>query len=520
MTEIRALADNQDEAVAFLSDPRSHGPEVDKVERIDTHAALVFLAGDRAYKIKRAVRYPYLDFTTLRQRREACERELVLNRRTAPQIYLKVEAVVRRADGTLTLGGRGDPVEWAVVMVRFRQDLLFDRLAQDGRLTSALILRLADRVAAFHDGAEAITGDGFGNIKWTIDETLEELAEASFLFSRPAVSNLRAGLTRRLDELEATLRQRSANGLVRRCHGDLHLRNIVLLQEQPVLFDCIEFNDRIACSDVLYDLAFLLMDLDHRNLRSAANLLLNRYLRRRSDLSGLAALPLFLATRAAIRAKVTLSAAQAIGPAEGSTDLETEAHGYFRLSQSYLEPKSPQLIAVGGFSGSGKTRLAGDLAPEIGAAPGALHLRSDVLRKDLLGVDELTRLPETSYDKATSRRVYDTLLTRAKTALEAGHSVLLDASFIGAGERIRIEALARDSDAAFIGLWLEADQSRLLERVAHRRGDASDATQEVVRRQQRGDPGTLSWLRLDANPDYGDVLRTARSVLRARPPVL
>jgi aminoglycoside phosphotransferase family enzyme len=274
---------DQSEVVAFLQNPATHGGQ--PVERFDTHGAMVFLAGSRAYKVKRAVKFPYMDFSTLAKRKWACEREITFNRRTAPSLYLHTLAINRAGDAGLVLGGDGEVVEWAVVMRRFDQADLLDRLAQEGRLTGALMTELADAVARFHTSADPIgggteSGGGSDGLRWVIEETLEEFAERPDLFPPTDIEDLRRTARSRLSQTAVVLDQRLAQGFVRRCHGDLHLRNICLIDGAPTLFDCIEFNDRLACIDVFYDLAFLLMDLEHRGLRPLANLVFNRYLSR------------------------------------------------------------------------------------------------------------------------------------------------------------------------------------------------------------------------------------------------
>ncbi len=515
MEAATAVAEDQSEVAEFLADPVTHGAPTGAVERIDTHAAMVFLAGQRAYKVKRAVRYPYLDFSTLAKRRSACRREIELNRRTAPKIYLEAAPIVRGPDGRLAIGGQGEEVEWAVVMARFDQDMLLDRLAHQGLLTDDLVDRLADEIARFHEAAEVIAegADGTGNLRWAVEETLEELEQAHGLFSIINIPRFAATARSRLDALAGLLARRRAAGTLRRCHGDLHLGNIVVVDGSPLLFDCIEFNDRIACIDVLYDLAFLLMDLEHRDQRQAANRLFNRYLERRPDFAGLAALPLFLSTRAAIRAKVHLSAAEQIRSHRDQRSHRGDAASYLELAEAFLAPVAPCLIAVGGRSGSGKTRLARDLAPLAGRAPGALHLRSDQLRKAALETDELTRLGPEAYSPEISRRVYDRLCGHARAALAAGHAVVADATFMAPDERRRIEQLARDFGAPFHGLWLDAPEQTLVDRVAQRGADASDATAAVVRHQLDQDLGTLSWRRIDSDRPLCEVLAEAVSAV-------
>ncbi len=311
--------------------------------------------------------------------------------------------------------------------------------------------------------------------------------------------------------LRPLLAERERGGVVRRCHGDLHLGNIVLLDGAPVLFDAIEFDPRIAIADVLYDLAFLLMDLIERGRNAAANSVLNRYLsetQRAEDLDALDALPLFLSVRAAIRAKVT---AARHAPSAERAPVEQSARDYFALAGRLLAPPPPILLAVGGLSGTGKSLLARALAPDILPAPGAVLLRSDVERKLLFGVAETEQLPETAYTPDVTAKVYATLADKARRVLAAGHSAIVDAVFADARERAAIAQAT--GDAAFHGLFLTADLAVRLARVGAREADASDADAAVARRQEQYDLGDLQWTSVDASGSSEETLRRAKAAL-------
>src|SRR5246127_816873 len=305
-----SMLDDQQDIIAFLSDPSSYGTGVDRVEIIETHASLLFLAGDRAYKLKRAVKYPYLDFSTAERRKRACEAELALNRRTAPAIYLEIRGIGRTPTGDLAFSSSDGAIDWVVVMRRFDQALLFDALARSGGLTAQLMDALADSVASFHAKAEQHFDRGGA-------AEMAELAEIQYRclaaiqhagFEREQVEEIRGKWRERVATVAPLLERRRAIGKIRHCHGDLHLRNICLFDGKPTLFDCLEFDEALARIDVLYDLAFLLMDLEHRGLGHFANRVFNRYLDRSGEDDGLAAMPLFLSLRAAIRAHVTATA--------------------------------------------------------------------------------------------------------------------------------------------------------------------------------------------------------------------
>jgi aminoglycoside phosphotransferase family enzyme/predicted kinase len=507
---------SQDALIAFLSEGRSFGMPGAAVERITTHAAIVFLVGARAYKMKRAVRYSFLDFTTFDRRKSALESELELNRRTAPMIYLRLVPVTRQDGGALALAGSGEPVEWLLEMMRFNQEARLDRVAQRGALTPAVVDELALEIAAFHErsAARAEYG-GHAGMQEVIEGNAEDFAALPPEILPPDQHRRLTGRCR--DELarrEGLLEERRLNGRVRRCHGDLHLGNIVLLEGRPVLFDCLEFDESLASTDVLYDLAFLLMDLQHQGLPRFAWRLLNGYLDETWDDAGLALLPLFLACRAAVRAKVLGLAA---GAADASApSVVAEAREYLERALVYLNPPPARLVAIGGVSGTGKSTLARQLAPEVGAAPGAVVLRSDVVRKRMHGIAPGERLPPEAYQKEISRLVYDTLAERAAVLVRAGHAAIVDAVFLDPEERTQMERVAKDAGVNFQGLWLTAPEDVLVRRISGRRGDASDATADVLRQQLAADPGPLTWPTVDVGGAAENVAVQARDLLGAK----
>jgi len=505
------MGDDAQQAVFdFLADPASHGGA--PVVRIDTHAASVFLAGPRALKIKRAVRFPVLDYSTLDKRKAACAAEIKVNHPYAPAIYRGVVAITREADGRLTIGGKGAPVEWAVEMRRFDETRTLDHLAERGEIDEHLADALGRAVAQAHAVAPVVADAGFADeLAEFVTQNDTELRASPELFAPEAVAALTAATRAALERVRALLAARERNGLVRRCHGDLHLGNIVLIDGAPVLFDAIEFDPRIATGDVLYDLAFLLMDLIERGLKAAANIVLNRYLmetRRPSDLDALAALPLLLSLRAAIRAKVSAERQ----PRDAS--IERSARDYFALAQRLLAPPPPQLIAIGGLSGTGKSLLARALAAELPPAPGAVWLRSDVERKALFGVAETEQLPQAAYARDVTAKVYDALGGKAAQVLAAGHSAIVDAVFATADERKTIAQAA--GTATFHGLFLSAPLSTRVARVGTRAGDASDADAAVARAQEQYDLGAMTWRQINAAGTPEQTLAYAKAALRLK----
>ena len=497
---------DQSAVVEFLGASPTHGGA--PVERIDTHTAVVFLAGARAWKLKRAVRFDYLDFSTLDRRKACCEAEVRLNQRTAPSIYLGVVAVTRETGGTLTLGGEGTPVEWLVAMNRFDQAALLDRMAAGGTLGLELMPPLGAAIAAFHHDAEPRANHGgAAGMRAVAEGNAAGFGDVGAGVLDPAAcARLTAATLGAIAQHARLLDDRRDAGCVRQCHGDLHLRNIVLLDGRPTLFDAIEFNDALACIDVLYDLAFLLMDLWRRQLPRHANVVWNVYLATARDIAGLPLLPLFLSLRAAVRAKTSATAARVQPEAAAARELQQLAREYLALAERLLEPRGPRLVAIGGLSGTGKSTLAAALAPRLGSPPGAVVLRSDEIRKRMCGVDPQQRLGAAGYTAGVSAQVYAALAEQARAVVSGGSSVIADAVYGTPLQRLAIEHAAAAAGVPFAGFWLDAPESALVPRVAQRRGDASDADAAVVRLQQARDTGVITWQRVDASGSADAVL--------------
>jgi uncharacterized protein len=511
---IRQNGDGQSEVLAFLADPATHGGA--PVRRIDTHSAAVFLAGDRAFKVKRAVRYSYLDFSTLAQRRAACEAELEINRAFAPGLYLRVIPITREPDGALRLGGRGDVVEWAVEMRRFDEMRTLDRLAEDNAIELALADKLARAVAATHNRIPVLEGAPWiAALSSYVAENDAAFRADPDLFDPAQAASLGRDSRLALNRLRPLLAARGAEGMVRRGHGDLHLGNVALLDGNPMLFDAVEFSPLIAAGDVLYDLAFLLMDLVERSLPAAANVVLNRYLaetRRMSDLDAVAALPFFMSLRAAIRANVTAARA-AIARTPDRNEAWSSAKKYFVLACRLIQPAPPVLVGIGGLSGTGKSRLAATLAPELAPAPGAIVLRSDVERKAMQGRREDERLPPQAYTPESAARVYAMLVEKAGRVIAAGHSAIIDAVFARPHERDALRNVAQARGVTFHGLFLTADMATRVARVGSRLADASDAGGTVARAQERYVLGHNDWQSIDASGVPEHTLARARELL-------
>lgn len=483
----------------------------DDAQVIDTHISRVVIGRDRAFKIKKPVAFSYLDFATREKRAAAAETEVAINRRTAPQIYLGTRRISRANSGGLEMDGAGETIETVVEMRSFDQADLFDQMAQRGALTAALMTRLTERLVAFHrDAAPNFEFGGASGMAEIL--ALDEGALAGSGLATPdRIAAFDAALREKLAILAPILDSRRAAGKVRRCHGDLTLRNICLFEGEPTPFDAIEFDERLATIDVLYDLAFLLMDLTHRGLGGHANLVFNRYLDAADEADGLPALPLFMAVRASIRAHVTATQARSAA-GDKADELRREAEGYFDLAESLIKPRENALVAIGGFSGSGKSTLAATLAPRIGPAPGARVLSSDRIRKSLHGVTATDRLPSEAYAPAVSERVYAQMRMEAARSLSLGGAAIADGVFDRPQLATAIEQVARDAAAPFTGLWLTAPRDKMAGRIAARRNDPSDATPAVLDMQMAKGVAPDGWIRIDAAREPAEILADALEV--------
>ncbi|SNR84869.1 AAA family ATPase [Puniceibacterium sediminis] len=504
--------DDQSEAIRFLQDGAGRGAPA---QRIDTHGAMIFLIGQEALKIKRAVKYDYMDLSTVEKRHAMLEREFELNRGTAPSIYKSVLPLVRAPDGTVTMGGSGDILEWILCMNRFPQEAELTQIAQDRGIGDDLAQALGTAVADYHETTPVKRLNAYSLIGEILDELDRVFAAMNMALGgdpEAFIAQSRQIWADRANDLA----QRSREGHVRRCHGDLHLRNIVMIDGVPTPFDALEFDERLGTCDTLYDLAFLLMDLDHLGMTHAANLVLNAYLARRSlDLSesGLSLLPLYLSLRAAIRAMVEV---QTSAVASLGNDNKRDARAYLTQALAYLEPTAPTLVAIGGYSGTGKTTIARAISHQIGNSPGAIHIRSDVLRKRLLHRDPLDRLGNEGYTPGITDRTYDAIRRQARQVLDQGHSAILDAVHGDPEARHAAEAVAKASGCDFIGIWLESSTQTRLSRVTSRKPDASDADAAVVNKQAVADPGPINWHRVDTDQPMDAVIDVVSAILKSK----
>ncbi|HEY2133288.1 MAG TPA: AAA family ATPase [Acetobacteraceae bacterium] len=462
---------------------------------IETHISAVFAGTDTVWKLRKAIRLDFLDFSTLAERHRTALRELALNAPHAPGMYRDVVPVVRRSGGALALGGEGETIDWVLRMARVPDaDFLDHRAPAD---VAAMADALGDVVAAYHAGLMPVDRDAFAILDSAFRGNVRSARSAGLAEDRIAAweADMAQALAARADWLAA----RGTAGFVRRAHGDLHLGNLALWQGRPVAFDALEFDEALATIDLGYDLAFLLMDLDMRVGRPAANRVLNRYVARTGDWDLVMGLPLFLSLRAMIRAHVAARRKQ-----------PDQAGAYLTRAIDYLVPCRSVAVAIGGLPGTGKSTLARALAPSLGPAPGALVLRSDEIRKRLHGAAPEIRLPPSAYTADANRIVAETLTTALAGTVAGGHAVIADATFLDIAQRDAIACAA--GSVPFLGVWLQAPLQVLEKRVAGRRGDASDADTALLRRMAPSDPGPRGWLAVDAT-DGDAALAAIRAAL-------
>ncbi len=466
--------------VDALRSARCYPHAVAEIRRIETHISLVLLTGAYAYKIKKPVNLGFLDFSTLEARGRACEEEVRLNRRTAPQIYLGVVPITGSV-GAPIIEGNGEPIEYAVKMQQFPADsLMLDRLTA-GVLTAANVDTLSARLASFHrEVGRSTSADPFGTpaaIRARIQEALDAPGATEWS-SREQTDTLREWIEREWARQAAVMARRKENGFVRECHGDLHLANIAMIDGLPVPFDCLEFNADLRWGDVMGEVAFTFMDFLAHGRRDFGWRFLNGYLEETGDYEGAVLLRLYAAYRASVRSKVAgIRAHQSAIASPERAEAINSAGRYWTLALDLAVATTPVLVLTHGLSGSGKSTVARVAADSIGA----IRVRSDVERKRLFNVAPATRsasvLGAGLYGPEATRKTYDRLADIARSLLAAGLSVIMDATFLARAERKTFGAIAESMGARFVILDCVAPDEVLRARVAKRNESGADASE-------------------------------------------
>lgn len=477
MTSPVVTGGTQDTLITALQRPGCYRHAATDIELFETHISWVLLAGKYAYKVKKALKLEFLDFSTLEKRRHFCEEELRLNSRWAPQLYLEVVPICGSAEDPV-IDGDGDVIEYALRMLRFPQDAQLDRQLDAGLLTYSDMRDLAQTVARYHEEAPVFAykndADALAHVR---DPMLDNFAPLAGIVDAAELERLQGWTEQRLDLLEPVLVGRRRDGLVRECHADLHLTNLVRLSSGIVAYDCVEFDAGLRNVDVISDLSFLVMDLIVRDRRDLGFEFLNRYLECSGDYAGLAVFGLYLVYHCLIRAKIAaIRCSERSDEAGRRGDLAELAH-YIGAAIAWLDRPEPQLIAMHGYCGSGKTWLSGRLLRTLPA----IRVRSDTERKRSHGLQELATSASAPgqgiYTEAATRNLYDHLQQLAAHGLLDGHHVIVDASFLMAEQREAIAAFAAQHDVPLLILDARADEDELVRRLKARSAGGAEVSE-------------------------------------------
>ena len=474
-----------------LKSPATYPHPVSQIHLAETHISWVALTGDWAYKLKKPVNFGFVDFTTLELRRAACHEEVRLNRRTAPELYDDIVPLTAEHSGP-QFGGTGPVLEYAVRMRQFAQEDMLDQLLTRGELSVEVIDTLAREVADLHrQAAVAPIESPFGepdSIRTSVQDCLDDLWRTSLSDDMRTQLNQLSGWTNaEWQRLKATFAERKRHGWVRECHGDLHLGNLVLYRGRPTLFDCLEFNPDLRWTDVICDVAFLVMDLHNRGAAFLAWRVLNEWLQQTGDYSGLHVLKYYLAYRALVRAKVAALRLQQ--PELSPTDVQQQQQhllSYLELATRLTRPSCPAILLMNGVSGSGKSFVARMLASSLGA----VQIRSDVERKRLFGVWPLPAHPSPPrsemYAPQATQQTYLRLQTLVREIVRAGYSVIVDAAFLCHADRLSFASISDELEIPMVIVACSAPESKLRDRVSRRQSiglDPSDADVAVLEKQ-------------------------------------
>ncbi len=476
----------------------------------ETHISWVVLAGQVAWKIKKAVDFGFLDFSSLEKRRQACEEELRLNRRFAPELYLDVVAITG-SPAQPRFGGTGQAIEYAVKMRRFDESGLLSELAKKQQLEPRHIDAVATEVAAIHQAAPSVVNHAEwgepGEVHRWLTESIEHIKRLVTQPSRQAqIESIDRRCQQHYQQLKPVLYQRQHGGAIRECHGDLHLRNIVWFEDKLVLFDCIEFNPALRWIDVISEVAFVVMDVEERGYPALAWRFINRYLSITGDYAGLAVLRYYITYRALVRAKVKLlQRDDAKTPADKKPILWQQYTAYIDLAERSLNQHRPALMIMYGFSASGKSTVAANLASQYGC----IHLRSDVERKRLHGLSEMQAshagLNADIYSSSATEKTYQQLAQLAKSIIVNGYPVVVDATFLQRHRRDQFQKLASELKVPFLIIHCDADVATLESRIKSRAAagnDPSEANLAVLQQQiQHHDPLAADELFIEVGSD-------------------
>lgn len=509
---------NQKEIIEALSNPKLYSRKwrVKDVKIRQSHIAILFLVGDYALKLKRAVLLPNIDFSTSEKRRLACVQEMKRSTVYAPHLVLGIRSIRRLPNGRICIGGRaGEEVDTVLVMRRISDHAILEQMLPSPDFDRFEVMDLAEQLAELHMKAKTFRSKwGMDDIQKTILDTERVLScFCPDIFNKQKLNTLMRSSMENLAKNARLVALRQKSGHVRKCHGDLLLCNIAYENGKFLFFSPIEYSNTMGCIDTLYDLAFLMMDFEVRGMRRLANMLFNHYMAYMNDIGGYPLLPLYQSMRAATRAAVCAKKSTILTGFEKQQAIQN-ARDYFKLSYHFMSPSQPALIACGGLSGSGKSRVAREIGGLMNPAPGAVILRDDVVKKQINGCPINEHFDPVCDTPVVERVVYDVLRQQARTALESGSCVIVDALFYDEKERFAIEELAKGMNIPFIGIWMDAPLSVRAERVHLRKRNPSDViSQEELEQQLSLKTGEIHWNQVSTNKTREEAVRDVVDLL-------
>ncbi|HEY9642688.1 MAG TPA: AAA family ATPase [Coleofasciculaceae cyanobacterium] len=459
-------------------------PVQSPIQLIQTHVSYVLLTGDYAYKLKKPVNFGFLDYSTLEKRQHFCQEELRLNQRCAPELYLEVLPIAE-ADGHFYLNGTAEPVDYTLKMRQFPQEGLLANLYSQGKLTTDRLQELARVIARFHQ--TTASNDyirSFGEpakVREAIDENFQQTEKyIGGPQTQTQFDETRAYNDRLFAEESHLFVERMHADRIRECHGDLHLDNICLWNDRLWLFDCIEFNEPFRFVDVMYDIAYVIRDLEARERPDLSTLFLNTYIEETGDWEGLQVLPFYVNRQAYVRAKiVSFLLDDPAVPAADKEKAQATAARFYRLAWQYSQPRQGRLTLMCGLSGSGKSTTARALACHTGA----IHIRSDAVRKHLGGIPLDQRGGDELYSAEMTQKTYDRLLNLGILLAQRGYPVILDAKYDRQSLREPVMATAQQQQMPLQIIHCDAPFEVLSDRLRRRTGDIADATADLLPKQ-------------------------------------
>lgn len=499
----------QDKAINALLNLNIYPDKPCKINVIDSFFSKVFLTENKAYKLKLEAKYPNLDYSTLDLRKEMCINEASMLLRLAPELEPQVLPLIQLDNGKFKLGGSDNNelyviIDYILVTKRFEQDKIFENLTSKGELDRFEMMDLAESLALIHKKAEIVINTDFAdNLKALANETFDVLDYFSVnIFNKAHVLELKKAFFCTLNKYFTQIQIRQQKGFVKKCHGNLNLSGICMINKKPQIFDPIEFNDKLSNIDILYDLALLLIDLEAQGQRRLSSILFNHYISYTHDFNGVKFMPLFLSLRALEQAKNF-----------AAENLKDSALDYFKIAYDIIFPAKSIIIASGGLSGTGKSRLSRELAPFVGACPGAFILRTDIIRKAILGRLPHEHLHKPDYTPEINKKTYDTIRQYCVDIIASNQSVLIDGIFAVQEERDITQIIAQDLNVPFYGFWMYAPSELRFQRVVSRKRNPSDATLKVAMRQEEMKVGEVKWNKINSAGSREETLNDAKKIL-------